>query len=102
VEQRQFLADWQAQKARAEKHADWIVWGSGMSHPAIATSCRGLPPKVNMRNRRMTKKYEHDAQSLALGEWAELSGIPYNTLFGRIRYGWTLERAITEPVKERA
>jgi hypothetical protein len=33
------------------------------------------------------------------GEWAEVSGIPYRTLKDRIRHGWTIERAITDPVK---
>jgi hypothetical protein len=50
-------------------------------------------------DRRDEREYEHDGMRLALGDWAELSGIPYRTLKNRIRHVWTIVRAITEPVK---
>jgi hypothetical protein len=47
--------------------------------------------------------YEHDGKALTLREWSRLTGIPNNTLFVRIkRHGWTLERALRTPVKEKA
>lgn len=40
-EQRQTVLDWEAKKDKAEKSADWIVWGSKMSQPTICTSLEG-------------------------------------------------------------
>jgi hypothetical protein len=55
---------------------------------------------VNARNRRVTPKYDYEGKSLVLGDWAEVSGIPYRTLKYRIRNGWTIGRAVTQPAKE--
>jgi hypothetical protein len=48
----------------------------------------------------VTPKYDYEGKSQALGEWAEVSGIPYRTLKDRIRKAWTIGRAVTEPMKE--
>lgn len=36
--------------------------------------------------------------SLCVGEWAERMGIKANTISARLRYGWTVEEALTVPV----
>jgi hypothetical protein len=40
----------------------------------------------------------HDGKTLQLVEWSRLLGIPRITLQHRIRRGWPVERALTEPV----
>lgn len=42
TEQVQRLADWEANRASAEKNAPWIIWGSGVSHPTICPSLDGV------------------------------------------------------------
>jgi hypothetical protein len=65
-------------------------------------NCRWVPQKANTRNRRVTPMHEHNGRRMALGDWAETTGIPYRKLKDRIRSGWSVERAINEPIKETA
>lgn len=49
-------------------------------------------------NRRTTLKLTLHDQTKPLVEWAEITGIPYETLRSRIRDGWTDKKALTTPV----
>lgn len=40
---------------------------------------------------------EYDGRRLPLQDWAKISGIPMGTLHGRLRAGWSDERALTTP-----
>lgn len=45
------------------------------------------------------RKYTFAGKKLTLAQWADETGINGSTLFERIRsHGWTIERALTEPV----
>lgn len=51
------------------------------------------------RNRRNCSPVEFRGKKLFLRDWAEETGIPLKVLKARIgRYGWSVERALTEPV----
>ena len=51
-------------------------------------NCRWVPRKINMRNRRNTVWVETDLFGIVpLGELAEVTQIPYNTLWGRVNRG---------------
>ena len=54
------------------------------------------------RNRRNSLYIEHDGQRLCLAEWAEKTGIKNWTIRARLRSGWSVGRALTDSVKERA
>lgn len=47
------------------------------------------------------KEYEYKGQKRTVKEWSALYGIPEYVLHERIRRGYGIERALTEPVKRR-
>jgi hypothetical protein len=61
------------------------------------SNCRFVTHKENMRNTRRCKRYEFDGKSLTLVEWSEILGIGYDTLRGRLRSGWSVERTLSTP-----
>lgn len=54
--------------------------------------------KVQQRNRRNNRMVTFRGETRCLSEWAEIVGIDERTLFGRLRAGWEIERAMTEPI----
>jgi hypothetical protein len=64
-------------------------------------NCRWVTKVVNRRNRRTTVMIEHEGRTVPLGELAERHGIPHDTLWHRIKSGWPVERAVTQPVRGR-
>jgi hypothetical protein len=51
------------------------------------------------RNSRLTRMLTHDGATLPLGDWADRLGMKPGTLRNRLHYGWTVHRALTEPVR---
>jgi hypothetical protein len=64
-------------------------------------NCRWATSTQNTRNRRITPRYEHNGRIMSLGDWADECGIRYKVLLDRLRGGWTLEDAMTTPVRQR-
>jgi hypothetical protein len=65
-------------------------------------NCRWATCAVQNRNRRTNVRITLDGVSLTLVEWAERTGINRRTIQYRItRSGWSVERALTEPVNSR-
>lgn len=62
-------------------------------------NCRWATPTQNMRNRSDTVRHEFMGQNLTAPEWAEVSGIYYPTLKSRLYHGWSIERALTTPIR---
>lgn len=61
-------------------------------------NCTWVKNERQALNRTNTLKYEYNGQMYDIRELSELSGINYYTLKGRLtHYGWTVERAISEP-----
>lgn len=42
---------------------------------------------------------EYKGRKLHLGEWGRVTGIPWATIRGRLRRGWTTEKALSTPVQ---
>ena len=62
-------------------------------------NCRWATRAEQMANRRITERFTHAGKTLTLVEWAKETGIEYSTLRQRLhRYGWTVERSLTEGV----
>lgn len=57
------------------------------------TNCRWATVKEQNRNQRSNRVI----QGKCLAEWAEISGINYNTLRHRLRKGWPFEKAVSTP-----
>lgn len=64
-------------------------------------NCHWVTAAANTRNRRVTPTYTYDSRTMALGDWAEETGVPYLVLKDRIRHGWTISRAIEQPIRPR-
>lgn len=48
----------------------------------------------------MTKLYEFNGQMLTRGDIARLGNLPWYIVDQRLRYGWSIERIISTPVKQ--
>lgn len=53
------------------------------------------------RNRRTNVLIEHEGRRLCAKEWSEAVGLPADVIVWRIRSGWTVERALTQPLARR-
>lgn len=61
-------------------------------------NCRWATATEQMRNRRDNQMLTHEGMTLWVGDWARLLGINRVTLKGRLRAGWSVEKAFTTPV----
>lgn len=61
-------------------------------------NCRWATPKEQARNTKSVKPITFNGETHSVPEWAEKIGIPKYTLHKRLRSGWSVERALTEPV----
>lgn len=57
--------------------------------------------KVQQNNRQMCKPLTLDGLTLTQSEWTERRGWGKNVIGERLKKGWTVERALTEPVAPR-
>lgn len=65
----------------------------------VPGNVRWATPKEQARNRSTCKTYEHLGESLTIPEWAERYGLQRDTLYNRLAKGWSIVRALTEPVR---
>lgn len=61
-------------------------------------NCRWATPKIQSNNMRKNHIIEYNGQQKTIAEWADITGISYNTLYGRLYRGWTVTDALTKPV----
>jgi hypothetical protein len=66
-------------------------------------NCRWASTTQQLNNRRNNRMVELDGRKQTIAEWAEEKGIVWSVLRGRLdRYGWSIEEALTTPVKKYA
>lgn len=65
------------------------------------SNCSWVIPRVNSRNKRNNYLITHNDKTQCLSAWAEEYGINCKTLFSRIRRGWSVDKALTNPVRKR-
>lgn len=62
-------------------------------------NCRWANAKEQGRNRRYKiPDVEYLGEKHSISEWCDIVNIPYNILYSRIKRGWDIKRAFTEPV----
>lgn len=64
------------------------------------SNCRWATRKQQNRNNRRTRFLEHKDRRLPTTDWAEVVGLNRSTLYNRLHAGWSVERALTEPVHQ--
>ena len=62
-------------------------------------NCRWATMKTQENNKRSNVLIEHDDHRLTVAEWADRTGIGYQTLRKRIEAGWSPARALTQAVR---
>lgn len=67
--------------------------------PYSPENCRWATQKLQCSNRRNTRRYTLNGESLSLHEWSDRTGLPYTTLDHRYRNGWPAELALTQPLR---
>ncbi len=64
-------------------------------------NCRWATLKEQHRNRRDNAYVNYKGETRCVSEWAETVGMNPELLRDRLRYGWTMERAWNEPVRNK-
>lgn len=61
-------------------------------------NCRWVDRKTQANNRSSNKWYTYKGETLTAAQWGERYGIRKSVLYGRLRRGWSIERALETPV----
>lgn len=61
--------------------------------------CCFVTKKENCNNRRSNKIISYNGISKTMQQWSELLGFNEDVLYNRFKYGWSVEKAITTPVR---
>jgi len=64
------------------------------------SNCRWATTAQQLNNRRNNRVLELNGERKTIAEWSEQLGVRWDTIRCRVdRYGWTIEKALTTPVK---
>ena len=63
-------------------------------------NCRWITMKEQQNNRRNNHWITYNGETHTMMQWSEITGINFHTIKGRLKMGWTIERAFTTPVKK--
>lgn len=64
------------------------------------SNCRWVSVREQANNKQATLWITYNGECMQLSYWADKLGINYHTLYDRLhRYGWTVEKAFTTPVR---
>ncbi|WP_011581226.1 MULTISPECIES: hypothetical protein [Chelativorans] len=105
IEQEEFAAECRAARARALAYSKECRQLEAAKVEAWMRDRWENPATVRFNTIRCferSKFYTFDGKALTLTQWAAETGIPLQTLRYRIDKGWHLQRALTEPVMNRA
>lgn len=80
----------------------WVIDRIDNDGDYCPENCRWITNAQNMDNTRRTRRYEYNGENLTLREWSNKTGLSRDLLSNRINgLGWSVEKAITTPVKEK-
>lgn len=58
-------------------------------------NCRWVDMKTQANNRSNSRYIKYRGENHTIKEWSEIIGVPYSTLYMRLRNGWDVDRALT-------
>lgn len=68
--------------------------------PYAPDNCRFADNRTQSRNKRSNTMISANGKTQCVSDWSKESGIPVNTIQGRLARGWNIEQAVTQPVKK--
>ena len=63
------------------------------------SNCKWATKTEQANNRRSSRLVDLDGETKTLAEWCRIKGIAPTTVCQREAYGWSIERALTEPLR---
>jgi hypothetical protein len=63
------------------------------------SNCRWATYKEQANNTTKNHRVEFNGKNLTLSEWSEITGIKMQTIWGRLKRGWSVSDALTKEVK---
>jgi len=64
-------------------------------------NCRWETPKQQANNRRSSRHITAFGTTKTLQQWADEKGLGHSTIIQRLKYGWSVERALETPTNRR-
>ena len=65
------------------------------------SNCRWVSNSAQQENKRNTRYLDYNGERKTIKQWSASTGIKAKTIKARLDvYGWSIERALTEPVAE--
>lgn len=64
-------------------------------------NCRWTTMKVQENNKRNNRIIEYKNKMQTISQWADDIGTRKEVIYYRLNHGWSVERALTQPVKKR-
>ena len=58
------------------------------------SNCRWVDRKIQTLNRRCARNITYDGKTKPLIEWCKIFNINYNKVYMRLKYGWSIEKAL--------
>lgn len=83
---------WASENGYTDKMTIDRIDANGNYYPE---NCRWETQKAQQNNRRNNHVISFNGGTHTLTEWAEITGIKSSTIYGRLKRGWTIERALT-------
>lgn len=60
-------------------------------------NCKWATAEEQANNRRNNRKITYMGETHTIAQWAEITGLSYSAIRGRLMRGWPVERILTEP-----
>jgi len=69
--------------------------------PYSPENCRWATREEQANNTRANHFLEHDGKRMTIAQWGKATNLDRTTISNRLRLGWSISRALTEPIGNR-